>query len=179
MAIDLPSLRALLISSILSFGFAKVQAQNGNSNPLVGVVLKVIGKGVVAGLNNGEPGYFVMATVTNRQDTAIKFLIMSCSWASRNWLTNNDSIAFHEPGCDTNIPIDIHLRPHQSIEFYGVLTPMGKKPPGQKVKLGFRYYSNERDLWPPYRQETKVAKPVIYWSNEVDVKDNLFKFQIE
>ena len=172
------SIHVLLLSASLSCVFGKAEAQNAAAIGPVAVSLHVIGKGTINEFNQEAPGYFVMATVTNQQDTAIKFLIMNCSWASSNWITSNDSIHFHEPGCDGNFPIDIHLRPHQSIQFYGMLTRAGEKPFGKKVKLGFRYITDEAYYWAAARHTT-VAKPPIYWSNEVEVTDNLFRFQID
>jgi hypothetical protein len=173
------SFQVFLLSTFLPCVFEKAEAQNADANGLVAVSLHVVGKGTVNELNHDVPGYFVIATVTNQQDTAIKFWIMSCSWATQNWISGNDSIYFHEPGCDINLPIDIHLRPHQAIQFYGVLAHSGAIPFSKKVKLGFRYFTNEGDLWPTPGRQTTLTKPTIYWSNEVDVKDNLFQYQID
>jgi hypothetical protein len=169
----------IVLSISLSCVLGKVQAQNAGESRLISISLQVIAKGTINESNHDIPGYFVIATITNQQDTAIKFFIMSCSWASENWITSNDSIYFREPGCDINLPADIHLRPHQSIHFYGVLTRSGTKPFSKKVKLGFRYFTNAADLWSSLSERKKVEKPTIYWSNEVEVKDNLFEYQID
>jgi hypothetical protein len=173
------SIHAFLLMISFFCALGKAQAQNaGNSGPIA-ISLHVVGKGTIHESNHAIPGYFVMATITNQQDTAIKFFIMSCSWASQNWITSNDSIYFREPGCDINVLADIHLRPHQSVHFYGALTSSGKKPFSKKVKLGFRYITNAADEWFTSAERPKVEKPTIYWSNEVEVKDNLFEYEVD
>jgi hypothetical protein len=121
----------------------------------------------------------MMATVTNQQDTTIVFWIMSCGWPAENWVTSNDSVSCDNSVCYSNYPIDIRLKPHQSIHFYSLLTRSGQKPFCRKVKLGFQYYTRPSDLFTPRNQKTKPASPAVYWSNEVEIEDNLFQFQIE
>ena len=172
-------IRTFLLSISLSCVFGKAQAQITGESGLIAISLHIIGKGTINESNYDIPGYFVMATITNQQDTAIEFFIMSCSWASDNWIPSNDSINFREPGCDINIPAHIHLPAHGSIYFYGLLKRVGARPFCQKVKLGFRYITNSADLLFSSAERKKVEKPIIYWSNEVEVRDNLFKYQID
>jgi len=170
---------AFLLWASLSCVFGTAQAQNADKKGLIAISSHIIGKGTINESNHDISGYFVMATIANQQDTAIEFFIMSCSWASDNWIPSNDSIKFREPGCDNNGPILIHLQAHQSIYFYGLLTRVGAIPFCQKVKLGFRYITNSADLLFSSAEREKVEKPIIYWSNEVEVRDNLFKYQID
>ena len=151
-----------------------------DAKSLVSVSLQVIGKGTVKGDNNRDvTGYFIEATITNQRDTPIVFWIMSCGWPYENWITNNDSVFCGNFGCDKNIPEDIRLKPHQSIHFYGLLRGRGERPLCRNIKLGFRYYARLTDLLNFPDQKIKPALPTIYWSNEVEIKDNLFEYQID
>jgi len=169
---------AFLFLTFLCCAAQKGSAQNTDDKTLVSVSLQIIGKGTV-GTFYKETGYFTMATVTNQQDTPIVFWIMSCGWPVENWVTSNDSVHCYYFGCDSNFPEDIRLKPHQSIHFYGFLKHTGQKPFCRKVKLGFRYYVGMMDLLNLPNRKIKPAPPTVYWSNEVDIKDNLFQFQID
>ncbi|HEY4831701.1 MAG TPA: hypothetical protein VIH61_03980 [Waddliaceae bacterium] len=170
---------ASLFLTFLSFAAQKGPAQNTDAKTLVSVSLQIIGKGTVATFNQDVAGYFTMATVTNQQDTTIVFWIMSCGWPLENWVTSNDSVYRGNFGCDSNIPEDIRFKPHQSIHFYGLLRRSGQKPFCRKVKLGFQYYTRPFDLFHFPNQKIKPAPPTVYWSNEVEIKDNLFQFEID
>jgi hypothetical protein len=119
-----------------------------------------------------------MATVTNKQDTAIHFWVMTCSWPSENWVSSNDSVFCAYPGCDSNFPIQIDLLPHQSLNFYGILAHTVKTSFPKIVKLGFRYFTRGDALFETSAQ-TRNAAAALFWSNEVELRDNLFKFQME
>ncbi len=173
----------LLLNSLCCLA-QKVSAQNINEKAFISVSLQIIGKGTVRAYqdakgSHNDTGYFTVATVTNQQDTAIVFWIMSCGWPSANWLTSNDSLYCGNFGCDINIPDDIRLKPHQSIHFYGLLSRFRQKPFCRKVKLGFKYYRDLIDLWHFPNSTIKPAPPTVYWSNEVEIKDNLFEYQID
>lgn len=169
---------SFLFLTFLCCSAQKGSAQNTDAKALVSVSLQIIDKGTVGTLHQ-ETGYFTMATVTNQQDTTIVFWIMSCGWPLENWITSSDSVYCGNFGCDSNFPIDIRLKPHQSIHFYGLLRRSGQKPFCRKVKLGFQYYTRPFDLFPFPNQKIKPAPPTVYWSNEVEIKDNLFQFQID
>jgi hypothetical protein len=170
---------AFLFLTFLCCAVQKGFAQNTDAKALVSVSLQIVGEGPVGTSNQNDTGYFAMATVTNQQDTTIVFWIMSCSWAE-NWVTTSDSVDYRgNVVCYSNYPIDIRLKPHQSIHFYGLLTRSGQKPFCRKVRLGFRYYTRASDLFPSRNQKTKPAPPDVYWSNEVEIRDNLFQFQID
>jgi hypothetical protein len=169
---------AFLFLTFLCCSAQKGSAQNMDAKALVSVSLHIIGKGTVGTLNQ-ETGYFTMATVTNQQDTPIVFWIMSCGWPVENWVTSNDSVRCSYFGCDSNIPEDIRLKPRQSIHFYGLLTRARQKPFCRKVKLGFQYYRDLVDLWHFPNSKIKPAPPTVYWSNEVEIKNNLFQYQID
>jgi hypothetical protein len=170
---------ALLFLTFLCFGAQKGSAQNADAKALVYVSLQIIGKGTAGTFKQDVTGYFTIATVTNQQDTTIVFWIMSCGWPLENWVTSNDSVYCGNFGCDKNFPEDIRLKAHQSIHFYGLLRRSGQKPLCRKVKLGFQYYTRLFDLLHFPNQKIKPAPPTIYWSNEVEIKDNLFQFQID
>jgi hypothetical protein len=169
---------AFLFLTFLCCSAQNGSAQNTDAKALVSVSLHIIGKGTV-GTANQETGYFTMATVTNQQDTPVVFWIMSCGWPVENWVTSNDSVHCSYFGCDSNIPEDVRLKPHQSIHFYGLLTRARQKPFCRKVKLGFNYYTRLFDLFNFPNQKIKPAPPAVYWSNEVEIKDNLFQYQID
>jgi hypothetical protein len=173
-----------LVLNFLCCVAQKGSAQNTNEKAFVSVFLQVIGEGTVRAYqdakgNHDVTGYFTMATVTNQQDTTIVFWIMSCGWPTANWITSNDSVYCGNFGCDSNVPGDIRLKPHQSIHFYGLLWRRGQKPFCRKVKLGFKYYRDLIDLWNFPNSKIKPAPPTVYWSNEVEIKDNLFQYQID
>jgi hypothetical protein len=108
------------------------------------------------------------------------FWIMSCGWPTDNWITSSNSVSCSgNLICYSNFPIDIRLKPHQSIHFYGLLTRSGQKPFCRKVKLGFQYHTRHFDLFRFRNQKIKPAPPTVYWSNEVEIRDNLFQFQID
>src|SRR5580658_11135301 len=142
----------------------KGSAQNTNEKAFISVSLQIIGKGTVRAYqdatgSHNDTGYFTVATVTNQQDTTIAFWIMSCGWPWANWLTSNDSVYCGNFGCDSNVPGDIRLKPHQSIHFYGLLWRRGQKPFCRKVKLGFKYYRDLIDLWNFPNSKIKPAPP--------------------
>jgi hypothetical protein len=175
---------AFLFLTFLCCVAQKGSTQDMNEKAFISVSLQIIGKGTVrayqdANGNHDVTGYFTMATVTNQQDTAIVLWIMSCGWPTANWITNNDSAYCGNFGCDINIPDDIRLKPHQSIHFYGLLRRSRQNPFCRKVKLGFKYYRNLVDLWNFPNSKIKPAPPAVYWSNEVEIKDNLFQYQID
>lgn len=101
---------ALLCGTVL-----EGHAQRADTGILVSVSIRLIGQGATTTLYQNISGYYLMASVTDRQDTAITFWIMSCGWPYSNWVTNNDSAHVGWQGCDGNIPIEIHLLPGYSI----------------------------------------------------------------
>jgi len=172
---------------VLNFVFCVAQkgsAQNMNEKAFISVSLQIIGKGTIKAYQDAkgshyDTGYFTIATLTNQQDTAIVFWIMSCGWPWTNWITSNDSVYCGNDGCDGNIPEDIRLKPHQSIHFYLLLRRFRQNLFCRKVKLGFKYYRDLLDLWNYPNSKIKPAPPTVYWSNEVEIKDNLFQYQID
>ena len=170
------SLAVSFLCVVTSQGFA----QETVPKPLISVSVQIVGMGTVPTYNhNTTTGYFTEATVTNLQDTTIVFWIMSCGWPYENWLASNDSVNCGSFGCDNNIPDDIHLPPHHSIHFYTLLWPSANKPLCKKVKLGFRYYAKFADIMNCSNQRIKAMPPRLYWSNEVEIKDNLFQYQTD
>lgn len=171
--------KPLMVLSLLLALHRPADAQKEDSTDLVSVTLHLVGKGTTeyANAKDWGPGYFTMATVSNTQDTTIHFYIMTCSWPGDNWVVSNDSVIFWYPGCDSNFPERIELLPHQSIHFYGILFYSRKKPVSKNVKLGFIYYKNFNNLFSWSGQERKMGEFKKYWSNAVELKDNLLDYQ--
>jgi hypothetical protein len=110
-------------------------------------------------------------TIENRQDTAIRFWYMSCSWPVDNCWTSNDFI-YGLVDCSKNIPKQAYLLPHQSISFDGILkgkNTMVKKP----FKLGFVYFKTEEELMSSMANERPVTKFNTYWSKPLILENNL------
>lgn len=172
-------LKIYISISLLFFFNQHVYSQKKDTADLVSVALHIIAEGTTKYYKDNGSGFFAMVSVTNNQDTAISFWIMTCSWPDVNWVTSSDSVYFGSHGCDSNFPERIELLPHKSINFYGVFTRLGKKPIGRKVKLGFIYFSSFNDIFEASAERSKLKNFKKYWSNQVLLEDNLFNYQKE
>ncbi|HEX2628545.1 MAG TPA: hypothetical protein VHM26_06035 [Chitinophagaceae bacterium] len=148
-----------------------------NSQP-VSINLSIVGKGVPTTCKRNDTSYFISLRISNIQDTSFRFWIYSCSWAADNWIIANTAGLFRDCGCDINIPVDIKLEPKQSIEFYTTLRSRMKGLPGGRLKAGFLYFTNSSDLYKMAGKKIDPEKVKIFWSNEVEIKDNLYSYEI-
>jgi hypothetical protein len=165
-------LQILIPSCLVGFLSLQGYSQKPDTARKISVTLNIIGYGSTDYFKEKEAGYFAMATVTNNEDTAISFVIMECSWARDNWVASNNSIFFGDRGCDANSPIRIKLLPHKSINFYGVIRIVNKGAANKKIRLGFLYYTSFNNLL-----DAKSKSYRKYWSNDVNLEDNLFKYR--
>lgn len=175
-------MKRLFVTCIVLFAMIFSWSEQGYSQKadtvnLISVSLHIVAEGMTPYFKNVSPGYFVMVTIANLQDTSIHFWIMNCSWPNVNWVTNNDSVYFGYPECDNNFPIKIELLPHRALDFYGIFSGSEKKLEGKKVRMGFVYFTNFHDIFEASARRSKIRDYKKYWSNEVKVEDNLFKYQ--
>jgi len=154
-------------------------SQSGKKSDPVAISLEIIGKGTTDYYKESANGYFASATVTNTRDTTIRFWVMSCSWPGVNFLSSNNSVYFIHRGCDNNSPDLIELAPGKSVSFYGIFTGEAKSFAGKKVSVGFVYFDNMKDLSEAASSKEQVKKFKTYWSNSVELEDNLFTYKKE
>ena len=175
-----PVTPALLLALFCFVHLPQGYGQKADTAELISVSLKIVGKGtpIYATPRDTAPGYFALVTVTNRQDTTIHFWVMSCSWAIDNFVTSSDSIRFWYPGCDHNIPDNIDLLPHHSVDFYGCFKPSKKVPLPRTVKLGLIYVNRQWDLWDYIAGKKALQQFAVYWSNSVRIVDNLYQYRV-
>ena len=167
----------------------KAYSQKNDSTNMISVSVDIIGKGNrLIQKTYKHPikyddfnSYFTLLKVSSNADTMIHFWTMLCSW-EENWLSNNDSVLLYHPACDVNIPIEIKLKPHQSVKFYGILRPRSDTLQNNKFKLGF-VMLEKSDLDLNFSSRTEryelMNKKGIYWSNEVELKDNIYRYKVE
>jgi hypothetical protein len=174
-----PLFNAFLLPGLFMCCIQQGYGQKADTLHLISVSLRIIGKGTPQYPKDASPGYFALATLTNNQDTAIHFWIMTCSWYAHNWLSSNDSIHFFgSPVCDRNIPDRINLIPHQSMDFYGLLEPRNNKPLPKTVKLGFIYFASFNDIYDFLHGRNNPENLKIYWGNQARIRDNLYSYHM-
>jgi hypothetical protein len=131
-------------------------------------------------LDNECMKFFFVARVTNNSDSTVEFWMQSCSWQS-NWVSDNDSISFISPLCDGNGPISITLNSGKSIVFYGKMLSSMKKTNNSKCRIGLVFYQKMTDLEESNfnTRNKKIKYPLLYWSNEIELKYNFSDFEVE
>lgn len=162
----------IMLILVTSCGHTQSAAKSDN----IAVSLDVIARGNTDYYKEKQEGFFIKTSVKNIRDTVISFVIMSCSWPSDNWITDNESIYITDRGCDGNSPTRISLEPSQTVSFYGFVKDTDHKLEGKKFKLAFLYYDSFSDLLAIPQTTNEIKK---YWSNEVKLEDNLFKYRID
>lgn len=167
----------LLIQVLLMNNACNAQSKKVNDKVLVN--LEIVSKGSTDYYKEKEEGYFVRASVLNIQDTTISFVIMSCSWPSDNWVTNNKSIYITGRGCDANSPVRITLKPKQSIFFYGFIRIPERKLEGETFRFAFLYYDNFNDILDVLNTSKSKERGKEVWSNEVRLEDNIFQYKLD
>ena len=82
-------------------------------------------------------------------------------------------------GCDHNVPEKISLPPKKSVQFNGTIKSWKKNPSIARIKVGFRHFQTVDELW--YFVGAKESRDLnkMVWSNEVDLKDNLYSYEIK
>lgn len=97
------------------------------------------------------------------------------------FVIHNDSMAFQFcfGGCDINIPEKIILPTQKSSQFYGTIKSWKKDSSISRIKVGFRYFRTVEALWNFDGSDDKRNQNQIIWSNEVELKDNLYRFEIK
>ncbi|MDF2188219.1 hypothetical protein [Paraflavitalea sp. CAU 1676] len=179
----MPTLKSLknalsvLIAVLLTNNFCV--AQSKDTTDKVSVTVEVISKGSSDYYKEKAEGYFIRASVSNTQDTAISFVVMTCSWPSDNWATNNLAILMSGRGCDSNSPERITLEPQQSISFNGFIMDTHQKLAGKKFRFAFLYYDNFDDLLVFYKERKPKKEIPAFWSNEVRLEDNIFSYKVD
>ncbi|HET6996815.1 MAG TPA: hypothetical protein VFI06_17600 [Chitinophagaceae bacterium] len=124
--------------------------------------------------------YYMVITLTNTQDTNIRFTVMTCSW-SESFRFDTDSIYLYYPGCDSNFPTTIEILPHKTVKFFGILTCYKKNrnainPPSFKIAFLDLPY-NDWFLF-PYSHEDKL-KYKTYWSDSIKLERKLYSYEEE
>lgn len=164
----------LLVITMVIFNYTYPQTLSNSA--VVSINLSIVGKGTPSICSDSSDYFFAKLNVVNTQDSTIKFWIMSCSWPADNWVISNKAVSLHFCGCDSNIPIEIILFPKKSVEFYTVIRNRNWAISPIRIKVGFLYAKNSKDIFKISNEKTKGE--MIFWSNEVELKDNLFNYEI-
>lgn len=175
--------KRIIVAFSLLLMFNSAYSQDSKIKQLVSVKLDIVGKGAPTICANADTSdyYFATINVLNTQDTTVTFWIMSCSWPMDGFVIYSDSIAFQFcfGGCDSNTPEKISLPPKKSIQFYGTIKNWKKDSSIARVKVGLRYFRTVDDLWRFDGSYDSKKLHKIVWSNEVELKDNLYSYEIK
>ena len=156
---------------------------NNKPTPSLSVTLAITGNGAPAVCIRADTSdyYFVTATVFNNEDTTVALFINSCSWPMEAFVVQNDSIRFEFcfSGCDHNVPEKISVPGKKSAQFYGTIKSWKKDPAIARIKLGFKHFRTVNDLWFSDESSRNKRQYTMYWSNEVELKDNLYSYEIK
>jgi hypothetical protein len=175
--------KRIIVAFSLLLMFDLTYSQGSKNKQLVSVTLDIVGKGAPAICANADTSdyYFVTVNVLNMQDTTITFYIMDCSWPMDAFVIKSDSIAFRFcfSGCDNNIPERISLPKTKSVQFYGTIKSWKKSSSIARIKVGFRYFPTFNDIWNSDGSQGRRNLNKIVWSNEVELKDYLYSYEIK
>lgn len=124
--------------------------------------------------------YFMVITLTNTQDTAVRIRIMTCGW-SESFTFDKDSLYLTYPGCDSNFPTTIKISAHKTVKFYSKLRCYKKNndytnPLSFKigfVDLPYKYFWGN----PNSRADKKKYKT--YWSDNIYLRSRLYQYKEE
>jgi hypothetical protein len=133
--------------------------------------------------------YFIVITLTNTQDTTVRFRIMTCSWGE-SFTFDKDSLYLCYPGCDSNIPITIEILPHKAVKFFGKLCCYKKKHNNispSSFKIGFidlpykatHWYPMARTFFDSFYSKEDKMKYKTYWSDSIVLKSKLYDYNVE
>jgi hypothetical protein len=171
--------RKIILAAAVLVIFDSTYSQTNNNPGLVSVNLSIVGKGTPTICSDSSNYYFANLRVANTQDTAIRFWIMDCSWPVDNWVINNDAASLRFCGCDSNIPVEIILSPRKSIEFYSAIKCHKKGSSTNRIKVGFVYFTNAQDIFNINKANSWSIKNNIFWSNEVELRNNLYTYEVK
>jgi hypothetical protein len=162
--------------------FNGTYSQDSNNKQLVSVKLDIVGKGApgICPKAKNSNYYFATVNVLNTQDTVVTFFINSCSWPMDGFVINSDSIGFYYcfGGCDHNVPESISISPKKSVQFYSTIISWKKDKSIARIKAGLIYFPTVNDLWHFDGRRSKILDKIV-WSNEVELKDNLYSYEIK
>jgi hypothetical protein len=125
--------------------------------------------------------YFVTLTLTNTQDTSIRFTIMTCSWSS-SFVTDIDSIIIRPQECDSNFPVTIEIKPGKSAHFFAELHSSKKNSKGSQpvnFKVGFVDLTYKELESFNRLSKSDIHKHKIYWSNSIPLLSKLNSYKFE
>lgn len=171
--------RQMLIIINALFVFVSSYGQDGK-NDLVTVKLDIVGKGSVSRCKDASTFYFANVTILNTQDTAVTFWIRD-SWPDIVFFTNTDSIVFHScgPGYDGDELDKITLPPKIAIQFYCTIKSWKKGSSIPLIKAGFRYFKTAEEVYFYETAKKNKEKIQTFWSNEVELKDNMYSYEVK
>jgi len=172
-----------IVAFCLLLLFTSIYSQNSKNKQELSVTLDVVGKGAPATCAHADTSnyYFATVNVLNTQDTAISIWVFSCSWPMDAFAINSQSIAFRFcfRGCDHNVPKEIRIPPKKSVQFYGTISSWKKDSSIARIKVGFKYFRTADALWDSEESKASQKLYTMIWSNEVELKDNLYSYEIK
>jgi hypothetical protein len=148
-------------------------AQPNDKNISINVELIGNGSQTLSPCDNNA--YFTRLEIQNNADTSTNIITDYTFW-TQYWLSNNDSIRLEGFPGDHGESIRIQIPAKESMIFYGII----RVHPGtinKKFRLGFADFKKFPGFYDDVNKEK--LKQNIYWSNEVLLKDNLFKYFIK
>jgi len=168
----------LAISLILMFNSTYSQH---NGKELVSVNLSIVGKGKPIICSDSLASYFVVINVLNTQDTTVRFWNLNCTGLIDNFFIKGDSVFFGScfSGCDREVPEEIMLPPKKMVQLNATITSYKKDFSIQRIKIGFKYFTTFHDAYNYGIENNKKNKIRIVWSNEVELKDNLYSYEVK
>jgi hypothetical protein len=172
-------LKIALINSII-FLITSAYAQIDNKD-LLSVNLSIVCKGKASVCRQVDTStyYIVVVNIVNLQDTTIKFWVMDDCWSADNFFIKHDSITFEScfSGCEHTMPLAVVVPPKKSAQFYATIYSAKKQATPSLIKVGFKYFPTAKEQWDYGTPGHRKAK--VFWSNEVELKDNLYSFEIK
>jgi len=125
--------------------------------------------------------YFIVITLTNNQDTTVRFTIMTCSW-SESFTFDKDSLYLSYPGCDSNFPTTIKIPAHNSLKFYGKLRSYKKNHDYTNplvFKIGFVDLPYKEFIGSSEYSKKDKKKYRTYWSDNIYLRSQLYQYNEE
>ncbi len=177
MKISYRTILALSLILLCNNSFASIK----DSVQIISVNVDIIAKDQSLALRNTKidfKDYFITITLTNNEDSIVRFAIMKCSWG-QSFTTDNNLIWVTGQDCDGNFPITIEIKPHKSIKFFANLGSRIKNSnPNnpQNFKIGFIDIPQQDLFW---RHDSDIKKYKVYWSDSIELKTELNKYKIE
>lgn len=172
----------IVLANIMLVLLTSAYSQHNNKE-LVSVNLSIVGKGKPFVCQNIDASeyYFVTVNVLNIQDTTVRFWVMDDCWPIESFFIKNDSIMFQScfNGCEHSVPIEVIMPAKKSAQFYATVKSYKKEASTPLIKVGFRYFARVDDLWNYGIENPKLSKIKIFWSNEVELKDNLYSYEVK